>query len=476
VKIDRSVIKSYDIRGTYPDQLDEAFAYLLGKALPGVVSAQRVAVGHDARLSSPPLYAALATGFEQAGSNVVGLGLCPTELVYYVLGAREDFELGVMVTASHNPPEYNGFKVVGAGARPVTGETGLGAACGAMEQMRAALPEQPQPPRETVHVDSDYLDFALELLGEPPVEDLSVVVDAGNGLGGLLWESLAARLGLEPVRLNFQPDGRFPAHPPDPTDEVNLVPLVRRVRAEAADIGFAYDGDADRVVMVLADGHIVDGSETTACIAHRTLKEEPGCAFGMGQTVSRKALDYFRGLGLEPTFVPVGHAKIKSVLRSHPDMAFAGESAGHYYYRDFFSCDSALLTTLHVLHLLAEGELAELIGALPGPWHSPVRQPTIEFGDQDHALEVCRRVALAAVDEWPEPVEITCEKEGAVMRHCAPDRIREGLSARVDYADRWFCVRPSGTEPIARLTLEARSPEELEEMRQRLLGLFENLR
>jgi phosphomannomutase len=476
VPFDPAVVKSYDIRGIYPDQIDDGFAYLLGTALPGVLPLRSAVVGHDCRPSSPALFQALAGGLHGAHVPVASLGMCPTEFVYYAVGTSSHYDLGVMITASHNPPEYNGFKVVGPGCEPVTGPRGLGEAFRLMQG--ECLPECQAAAPAPAHVDpgSDYLEFALDLVGVPPADALRLVVDPGNGVGGLLWDLVAPRLGCATIRMNYEPDGSFPAHHPDPSKRANLMPLVERVAAEEVDAGLAYDGDADRVVVVTRGGHVVDGSEMTACIAHRLLQADPGCRFGVGQTTSRKTLDYFRTRGVEPFVTPVGHAKIKDVLRSHPELVFAGEDAGHYYYRDFFCCDSSLLTTLHLLHLLGARELEGVIASFASPWHRPEREPAIPFDDQEHALVVCRRVALAAVDEWGAGVEITCELDGEVLRRCGPSAIGDCDGVRVDHDDWWFCVRPSGTEPIARLAVEARALALLDERTRRLLALFDRLR
>ncbi|MHC4593204.1 MAG: phosphohexomutase domain-containing protein, partial [Planctomycetota bacterium] len=237
------MFKSYDVRGTYADQLDERFAYLLGRALPEVLPAGRVAVGYDARLSSPALCAALTAGLHEAGAHVVGLGLCVTELVYYALGSDQGFDHGVMITASHNPPQYNGFKVVRAGGELVLGRNGLDAVCERMQDGAAGTFPGGAAPAETVALLGDYVDFALDLVGMPGARRLRVVVDAGNGVGGLLWEALSPRVGLEPLRINCEPDGRFPVHHPDPSRRENLEPLVQRVLAVGADLGLCYDGD-----------------------------------------------------------------------------------------------------------------------------------------------------------------------------------------------------------------------------------------
>jgi len=470
--LDPSVFRSYDIRGTYPDQLDEEFAYRFGRALAVEFATPRVAVGHDARLSSPVLYGALCAGLEHAGARVDAMGMCATELVYYAAGSMPELDLAVMITASHNPPEYNGFKVVKSGAEPVPAAAGLDGVRRAMEAMDVPLaPEAPAPPR-TLCLEEDYLGFALELVGRVEAGGLRVVVDAGNGVAGILWELLAERLGLEPVRMNFRPDGRFPAHAPDPSRRQNLEPLVRRVRRERADIGFCYDGDADRLVVVLADGHVVNGSEMTACLADRLLAGG-SMACGVAQTISRKALDYLRSHGLEPVMLPVGHAKIKKLLRAEPRMAFAGEDAGHYYYRDFFCCDSALVTTLHMLRAAAEGRLAPMIRSLPGPWHRPAREPAFSFARRADALRACRRAAASALVEFPDPVGITIERDGRILRRCAPADVEAADGVRVDYEDWWFCVRPSGTEPLARLAIEARAEELLANRSRWLCSLFE---
>jgi len=487
--IDRSVFKSYDIRGTYPNQLDESFAYLLGRSLPAVFGARCVALGHDARLSSPSLYAALCTGLRDAGAQVKGIGLCATELVYFVMGSAQGsgpsplraeaarrgpagLDLGVMITASHNPPEYNGFKVVKAGGEPISATSGLGAICERMEATPAAVPASCAAPDKVLFVEDDYLDFALNLVGVPDAKGLRIAVDAGSGVAGLLWRGLSFRLGVEPVGLNLKPDGRFPAHHPDPSRRENLDQLVAVVEEEGLDLGFAYDGDADRVVVVQEGGHVVDGSEMIVCIAGRLLQRDSSLLFGVGQTTSRKALDYFRKRSVAPVVVPVGHAKIKAFMRSTPQMAFAGEDAGHYYYRDFFCCDSSLITTLHLLHLAATGGLASLVRSLPGPWLRPEKEPTFGFSRQSRALEACRQVALIMLERHPEPLEVTCEEHGSILRNCSATDIEQCDGVRVDYAAWWFCVRPSGTEPLARLAIEARTPELLAKMTDIFISLF----
>jgi phosphomannomutase len=472
---DLSVVKSYDIRGVYPGQIDERFAYLLGRALPQVLPARYAAVGHDCRLSSPGLYAALSSGLRDGGVRVRGLGLCPTELAYFVVGGRFGLDLGVVVTASHNPPEYNGFKVVKAGGEPVTGDTGLMAACELMGGLGQA-PGEFAPPLETIESLGDYVEFALALVGMPDARGLEVVVDAGSGVGGLLWDGMADRLGVRLTRINCEADGRFPAHHPDPSKAENLRQLIEATKSAGADLGLAYDGDADRVVAVLDDGHVVNGSEMVACLAQRLAGEDPQVLFGVGQTLSRRALDHFRARGLGFVLVPVGHSKIKRLMRADGRMLFAGEDAGHYYFRDFHCCDSSLITTLHLLHLAAQGRIGDLVRTLPGPWLRPTTEPAFRFDDRERAFRVCREAAVQTLAQHPDPIEITCERGGRIQRRCTPQDISTADSVRADYADWWFCVRPSGTEPIVRLSVEARNEALLKERTGRLCGEFEGRR
>ena len=467
-RFDQSVFKANDIRGTYPDQLNEGFAFLFGRALGEVLGAERVAVGRDARLSSPTLAGALAEGLNAAGAEVGALGLCPIELVYHVTGSDYGFDLGVMVTASHNPAKFNGFKVVGPGAQPVTPRNGLDRVMRWIADAPAHAPGHWEPPPKSVLAEADYARRAAAIAGVPDAGGLKVVVDPGNGVGGLIWEMLSSVCNVPFVRMNFDPDGRFPAHEPNPSRLENLLPLRDRVLAEGADIGFAYDGDADRTMAVLDDGHITDGGETIAVLAGRLFGDELPAGLAVSMTASRKVLDHFRRRSGEPLIVPVGHAKVKHAMRSDPAIRFAGEQSGHYFYREFHCCESSLITTLHLLHLAAAGRLGPQVRSLPGPWVRPAREPTFHFPHQAEALAACRSVTREAIEVFPQPGEIMCEVNWQVARHCTPADVDQAQGVRVDYPDWWFCVRPSGTEPVVRLAVEDRSEVRL---RQRLAVL-----
>jgi phosphomannomutase len=317
-------------------------------------------------------------------------------------------------------------------------------------------------PQKDVFAEREYVRFVCRQIDDhAPIDELKVVVDPGNGTGGLLWEELSQVTGLRPVPMNFPPDGHFPAHMPNPAKSENIEPLRRRVVAAKADIGLAYDGDADRTVAVLGDGHVVDGSQMIVALMEHLFENDPSARCAVSMTTSRKVLDFLRGKGMKPMVVPVGHAKVKRIMRDHPEIDFGGEESGHYFYREFFCCESSLITSLHLMQLRAENRLEPLLDELPGPWMGPDPEPAFPFSRRTEALAACSRAARGALDAFPEPEEIMCEYDWTIRRHCDPDDITGATGVRMDYPDWWFAVRPSGTEPLARLTGEARSEEEL---------------
>jgi len=471
VSFDPEILKSNDIRGTYPHQFDEDFARLLGRTLPGVTNATRIAVGYDARISSPSLCASLVAGLRETGAEVGTLGMCPTELLYYVLGGSDDYDLGVMVTASHNPPEFNGFKVCGPNAEPISRQSGLQKAVDTIYSMEAPSAGGVPEPVKSISAEEDYVEYALDYTGYPEPADFRVVIDPGNGVGGLLWEYLEDETGIEPIRMNFEPDGRFPAHLPDITKQENMAALRKKVLDTGADLGLAYDGDADRVRAVLANGHVMDGSETGAALGLQIVHDHPAKQMAVSMAASRAVMDFLEDNDCVPLLVPVGHAKIKGVMRSTPSLVFAAESSGHFYYRDFHFCDSALISTLLLLQMAAAGELQPVAHDVEKTWHSPAESPKFEFEVWEEALQSCRHVAHRALERFPDPEEIICERDWKVDRECGEEDIEAADGVRVDYADWWFCVRPSGTEPLARLTVEARTRQQANE-RQKALSQF----
>ncbi len=467
-----AVLKANDLRGVHPDELDASMAYAIGRAIPLYIQDPRVAVARDARLSSPQLYAALIRGVEDAGGATGRLGMCPTEFLYYTLGYMDDFDLGVMITASHNPPRYNGLKLCGASAQPL-GRQALEELLSWVRSGQTADPAANDIPAQTVHAGPPYLDYALGLVDLPDdIAEMEVVVDPGNGVGGVMWEHIAERTGLEPVKINFEPDGSFPSHLPDTSNAENLEELRERVAGSEARLGLAYDGDSDRVAVVTADGSIMQAEEAAVAVGSRVLQAEGDGRMALSMAATRNVLDALREEGRPPMLVPVGHSKVKKAMRCNSRVTFAAESSGHFYYRRFCCCDSTLLTTLHLLALARDGRLKRTLRDLRRGWHRPDSQPSFYYAEPEEARAACRRVARRMIEKYPGWEEIACEVEGSIQRQCRPTAVNTSDGIRVDYADWWFCVRPSGTEPKARLMLESRQRHALTRKRAELEELF----
>ena len=431
-----SVVKAYDIRGLVPGELTpdlvrragSAFAALTrpdqGREHPGVV------LGRDARVSSPELAAAFTTGVTAAGVDVTDIGLASTDLLYYASGMLD--RPGAMITASHNPGEYNGVKLCRAGAVPVGHDTGLAAIAEAI----AGPAPVPAPTAGAVrHVDvlPGYVDFVRALVPLDGVRPLTVVVDAGNGMAGL---TVPAVLADSPVRLDglyLDLDGTFPHHPANPLDPTTLVDLVARVRAIGADLGLAFDGDADRCFVVDADGHLLDPSDITALIAVRELARDPGATVIHNCITSRAVPEIVREHGGTPLRTRVGHSFIKAAMASS-GAVFGGEHSGHFYFRDFWRADSGLLAALHVLAALGSAAPGTTAAALVAPYQRYVRSGEINTVVPDQ-----QAVLAAARDRWGGDPGLSLDD-------------LDGLS--VQATDWWFNLRPSNTEPMLRLNVE----------------------
>jgi phosphomannomutase len=445
-----AVFKAYDVRGTVPDQLDEELAARTGAAFVRVTDASRIVVGHDMRPSSPGLAAAFAAGAADAGADVVVIGLASTDQLYFASGALG--LPGAMFTASHNPSVYNGIKLCRAGAQPIGADTGL-------FEIRDAVSE-PQPAARSVPgtiTQRDVLEaYAAHLLALAPVTGrrLKVVVDAGNGMAGLTAPVVFDRIGssggeVELVPLYFELDGTFPHHPANPIEPENLVDLQKRVVAENADIGLAFDGDADRCFVVDELGHAVSPSTLTALIAARELAKEPGAAVIHNLITSRRVPELVTELGGVPIRTRVGHSYIKATM-AETDAVFGGEHSGHFYFRDFWRADSGMLAALHTLAALAGSDepLSELLDdyrryALSGEINSEVADLS---------------AALAAVEAR------YAGTPGAVV-----DRL-DGLTVTTD--EWWFNVRPSNTEPLLRLNVEGADEQIMTQVRDDVLAII----
>jgi phosphomannomutase len=446
-----AVFKAYDVRGTVPDQLDEELARRAGAAFVPVTGASAIVVGHDMRPSSPALVAAFAAGAAEAGADVVLIGSASTDQLYFASG---DLDLpGAMFTASHNPARYNGIKLCRAGARPIGAETGL-------HEIRDAV-SQPERPPAAVRGEISRRDvleaYAAHLLRLAPVTGrrLKVVVDAGNGMAGLTAPVVFGRIGctdeagVELVPMYFELDGTFPHHEANPIEPANLVDLQRRVVAERADVGLAFDGDADRCFVVDERGRAVSPSTLTALIAARELAKEPGATVIHNLITSRRVPELVTELGGRPVRTRVGHSFIKATM-AETDAVFGGEHSGHFYFRDFWRADSGMLAALHVLAALAASDLP--LSGLLADYERYVLSGEINSEVADPAA------ALAAVEA------AYAGTPGVDVDHL------DGLTVTTD--DWWFNVRPSNTEPLLRLNVEGADEQTMTRMRDAVLTLI----
>jgi phosphomannomutase len=445
--LDPSVFKAYDVRGLYPSELDEDGAYRIGRAYVEHFEPKAIAVGRDMRLSSPSIAEAVTRGAADGGADVLDLGLVGTEMLYHAVGELS-LEGGICVTASHNPKEYTGMKIVRRGALPVGGDSGL-----AEVRARAETGFGPVARVGDVRTEDvwpSFVDKVLSFVDVGAVRPLRVVVDAANGMAGVMLPPVLERLPqLDLVRCYFEPDGRFPNHEPNPLLPENREFVVAKVEEESADLGVAFDGDADRCFFVDDTGEFVPGDFVTALIAETMLRRTPGekviydvrASWAVPQTIERAG-----GVALVNR---VGHAFIKQRMRKE-DAVFAGEVSAHYYFRDFSQADTGVVPFLLVLELLSRsGErLSEIL--------APLRSRFFLTG------EINTRVADV-------PLKLQELKERYVA---AGGRIShlDGLS--VEFEDWHFNVRPSNTEPLLRLNLEALSEERMVEKRDEVLGII----
>jgi len=442
----RAVFKAYDVRGTVPDQVDEHLARATGAAFVQVTGAGSVVVGHDMRPSSPGMAQAFADGASGAGADVVLIGLASTDQLYFASGHLD--RPGAMFTASHNPAQYNGIKLCRARAQPVGMETGLAdirdlvAAGTAASDGKAAIGRI-----ERQDLLAAYADHLLSLA---PVTGrrLKVVADAGNGMAGHTAPAVFERLGdqAELVPMYFELDGTFPNHEANPIEPANLRDLQDRVRAEGADIGLAFDGDADRCFLVDERGELVSPSVLTALIASRELAKEPGATVIHNLITSRAVPEIVEERGGTPVRTRVGHSFIKARM-AETGAVFGGEHSGHFYFRDFWRADSGMLAALHALAALAETD--QPLSALLADYERYVLSGEINS-------EVADQAAVTAA----------IEAEYARLDGVTTDRL-DGLT--VSHADWSFNVRPSNTEPLLRLNVEGRDEETMARVRDAVL-------
>ncbi|MER5642862.1 phosphomannomutase/phosphoglucomutase [Kitasatospora sp. NPDC002227] len=454
----KQLVKAYDVRGVVPDQWDEGLSRAFGAAFVRVVGASAVVVGHDMRPSSPSLSRAFAEGAAASGADVVEIGLCSTDQLYYASGSMD--LPGAMFTASHNPAQYNGIKLCRAGAAPVGQDTGLTEIRELVESWTGedgtvTVPALDVKPGALSQADTlrGYADHLLGLVDLSSIRPLKVVVDAGNGMGGHTVPTVFDGLPLDLDALYFELDGTFPNHEANPLDPANLVDLQARVREVGADLGLAFDGDADRCFVVDERGEPVSPSAVTALVAAREIAR----ARAAGETeptvihnliTSWTVPEVVRELGANPVRTRVGHSFIKQEMAA-TDAVFGGEHSAHYYFRDFWRADTGMLAALHVLAAL--GHQAGTLSAL-----------TAEYDRYAASGEINSTVA----DQQAKVTEIRTAYQD---RDDVTIDTLDGLT--VAGPDWWFNLRASNTEPLLRLNVEAKDPAVMADLRDTVLGL-----
>ena len=427
------VFKAYDVRGTVPDQLDADMCRAIGRAMARFAGVSRILVARDMRESGVELSAAFSDGVRAEGVDVIDLGLASTDFLYFASGHLD--APGAMFTASHNPARYNGLKMCLSGARPIGRDTGLADIEAVAEELLGA----PLPPLTGTRSEQDLLgewaDHVVSFVDVGSLRPLKVVADTANGMGGLVVPIVFERLPFSVEILFPELDGNFPNHPADPIQPENLVALKEAVLEQGADIGLAFDGDADRVFLVDEKAEPVSGSLTTALVAASMLAKHPGETILYNLICSHVVPEVVTELGGKPVRTQVGHSIIKKVM-ADTGAVFGGEHSGHYYYRDNFRADSGIITALLVLELLSQS--GQPLSDMLRPYQRYVDSGEINTTVTNPAATVD---AIAAHER----------KAGASV-----DRL-DGLT--VERGDWWFNVRPSNTEPLLRLNVEAKTAE-----------------
>jgi phosphomannomutase len=438
-----AIFKAYDVRGIYPTEFDEEVAHRVGRSVVELTKAKRIVVAHDMRASSEPLSNAFISGVLTQGADVADLGLASTDMLYFASGRLDS--PGVVFTASHNPAAYNGIKLCRAGAVPIGEETGLLDIKGMVAA--DAFPGGKRPgSAERVDLMKEYVDHVTSLVDAGSIRDLTVVVDAANGMGGLTVPAVFDRLRVDLVPLYFELDGTFPNHPADPIQPENLKDLIAAVTDKGADIGLAFDGDADRVFLVDEKGEPVSGSLTAALVAKSILAKHPREKVIYSLTCSRVVPETIKESGGEPIRSRVGHSFIKQLM-AETGAVFGGEHSGHYYFRDHYRADCGLLAALYVLEVLsAAGKpLSEVLAPLRRYWASGEINSVVK--DKDAAMK-------------------------AVAELFPPDRRDWTDGLTVSFDEWWFNLRPSNTEPLLRLNVEARDRALGESKRDEILAVI----
>jgi phosphomannomutase len=444
MKFDTSIFKAYDIRGTVPDQLNSDITYRIGNALAGYLKPTCIAVGRDMRISSDELFDALSRGIIDAGVDVVDLGLVSTDGLYFAVG-KFGYDGGVMITASHNPRQYNGFKICRKEALPLSGQEGLDKIQQALENDN--LIKSPQHGNiNRKDITEDYAAHCLSFIDISKIKPFKIVVDAGNGMAGATLPPVFQKLPLKVFPLYFELDGSFPNHPASPIELENLIDLQKKLSEEKADFGVAFDGDADRMFLIDRHGKQLGGDMVTALVADNLLDKFPGETILYNLICSRAVPELIERKGGKAIKTRVGHALIKPLMKKY-NAIFGGEHSGHFYFRKNWFADSGLIAFLVCLELLSRSA-------------KPLDEKIREIDPYFRSGEINSRVDSA---------KDKIEQVAAYYTDGEQDRL-DGLT--VSYPDFWFNLRPSNTEPLIRLNVEADSRALLDKKIEELLKII----
>ncbi len=437
------IFKAYDVRGIYGQEIDEEIAYLFGRGLVTYLNAPSVAVGRDMRVSSPLLAESMIKGITDQGANAADLGEISTDSLYFAVG-KFGYPAGVMITASHNPAEYNGFKVCRENAIPLSGEQGLNQI---RDIMKRGFRDSPHKGKVTDRdIMGEFTDHVLSFVDKEKIKPFKIVIDTGNGMGGKLIPDVFAQLPCEVIPMYFELDGTFPNHPANPIEPENIRELQANIQKHGAHLGVAFDGDADRMFLIDENAKPLGGDMVTAMVAKNLLKKEPGATILYNLICSKTVPETIEANGGTAIRTRVGHALIKPLMKEH-NAIFGGEHSGHFYFRSNYFADSGIIALLVCLELLSEESkpLSQLISDI---------DPYVRSGEIN-----------SRVEDIPAKLE-------EIKKAFKGMQIDELDGVTVDGGDFWFNVRPSNTEPLLRLNMEAKNPNLLEEKKKEVLELI----
>jgi phosphomannomutase len=449
MQINADIFKAYDIRGLYPSEINEEVARQIGRGFVAYLKAKKIGVSRDMRLSSPAIAAAFIDGARQQGAEVVDYGMLGTDLMYFAV-VTDGLEGGAQITASHNPGRYNGIKMVRAGAQPLSGDAGLGEIRDMIVHDRLPAPAATPGGISQRDVLPQYVETVMSFIDPSVIKPFKVVLDAGSGMAGLVAPKLFDRLPCQTTKLCFDIDGTFPNHEANPLLEENRRDITAEVIRQKADVGIAWDGDADRCFFIDGTGEFISGDFITALLAEAFLLKHPGATVIYDLRASHAVKDIVAQYGGKALMNRVGHAFIKQRMRAE-DALFAGEVTGHYYFRDFYYADNGFIPALLILELMSKKNqsLHQLL--------APYRERYFISGEIN--------TKLASMEEVPA-------KLAAIESTFADASIAKLDGVSVDYPDWHFNVRASNTEPLLRLNLEATTPEMMATRRDEVLGLI----